>query len=988
MLKKQFLCFLTRNCTIICVFILTILLNPLSGQSGNIKGYISSANNQIKLQGANIVLLSTNLGSVSDSSGIYIIPNILPGTYSIRANYIGYKQTTIKNIIIYTGQTTVINFILEEEVLESNEITIIAERKMINPEISVSSINLDAKDIENIPIASIEEAITLQAGIEPNMTIRGGNINSTSFVLDGINIREGRTNGPITGLSFTSVEQIQIQRSGFDASFGNVRSGLVQVITKDPPKDHFTGDILLRNSPWQQLNFSGDWNEIYNTGNDFDVSIGGPISQNLGNLRFLLSYRNNVLPYIEKSGNTSRKDETFQIKFISNIKTDSKLTINGFYISQKGISDSISMVTPAGIPSYTWGFENDFFKTEGLFKKSSIGVSDINHRMISGKLSQTLNPSLFYEINLNFIRSNYLLGPESNNFIKDRDTSNVSVYSGKFDITKQWSSNSQLKTGIKYIYHNYNISSEYNDAADTRVMAIGSISNLVFGENIDFESPYKLYENWKASPQQIAAYLQGKFSFNQMIMNLGARIDYFSAGGKNNIFNEFDQFFAQQNNEDREDRSITIKTKKQIELSPRIGISFPITEQTKFYFNYGHFRQMPQAQYLYQMQEKSFIIDRSSISAMGNTNLPMQRTIAYEIGFEKMFTTDYLFQFSGYSRSIDNQISFKSFVSEDMIYTLAVPNNYNDVRGFEFTLSKIKGRILRGFFNYTHMDFSSGNFGITGIIQNPIDENEYTNITQDHYQTKSIAQPYARANIELHVPNKSQFDILSSLHIDLLAQWRAGKVFTWSGPIIDEIDDKNGIQYTPHPTIKNNMRTKDFYTLDLRLSKKFDTSFGSVKLFLDITNPLNFKFMYFEHPFIISGENPVSDYNDYMASLHLSNSAFNDAQSYELPYMFISGNDIPGDYPKDNVQYVPIHIVRGNYLLPPPSIMESKDRNELYYIYNNSTYMQFIDGEWQIADPAFLQEVLENKAYINMPDNIESAFLNPLGFKIGVRISF
>ena len=139
------------------------------------------------------------------------------------------------------------------------------------------------------------------------MTIRGGNINSTSFVLDGINIREGRTNGPITGLSFTSVEQIQIQRSGFDASFGNVRSGLVQVITKDPPKDHFTGDILLRNSPWQQLNFSGDWNEIYNTGNDFDVSIGGPISQNLGNLRFLLSYRNNVLPYIEKSGNTSRK---------------------------------------------------------------------------------------------------------------------------------------------------------------------------------------------------------------------------------------------------------------------------------------------------------------------------------------------------------------------------------------------------------------------------------------------------------------------------------------------------------------------------------------------------------------------------------------------------------------------------------------------------------------------------------------------------------
>ena len=58
---------------------------------------------------------------------------------------------------------------------------------MLNPEISNSSINLDLNNLENTPIFSIEEAVSLQAGIEPNMSIRGGNINSTSFVLDGIN---------------------------------------------------------------------------------------------------------------------------------------------------------------------------------------------------------------------------------------------------------------------------------------------------------------------------------------------------------------------------------------------------------------------------------------------------------------------------------------------------------------------------------------------------------------------------------------------------------------------------------------------------------------------------------------------------------------------------------------------------------------------------------------------------------------------------------
>jgi len=315
--------------------LMLFILNVLLAQTGSIRGVIRSAKNQIELQGSNVLLLSTNIGSVSDSNGVYIITNIRPGTYSIRANYIGYKKTTIKNIAVYSGQTSVINFTLEEEVLETDEITIYAERETINPEISTNLINLDAKNIENIPISSIEEVISLQAGVEPNMTIRGGNINSTSFVVDGINIRDGRTNGPITGLSLTSIEQIQIQTSGFDASFGNVRSGLIQLITKDPPKDHFSGDVIIRKNSYQKLNFPGEWNTIYNTGNDIDLTIGGPINQKLENQRFLFSYRNKEMPYLEKSGGELRKDESFQLKFISNIRAGLKLTLNSFFISQK-----------------------------------------------------------------------------------------------------------------------------------------------------------------------------------------------------------------------------------------------------------------------------------------------------------------------------------------------------------------------------------------------------------------------------------------------------------------------------------------------------------------------------------------------------------------------------------------------------------------------------------------------------------------------------
>ena len=596
--QYQFWRFLFNNhCFLTCLPLFFITAYPILAQTGNISGRVETATKGTPLCGADILLIGTDIGGSTDSSGIYTIANILPGTYSLRAFYIGYTQTTVTDIKVYPGQTTNINFILDEEVLKGEEVTIIAERELIRPGISANTINLDAANLENLSIATIEDAVRLQAGVEPNMTIRGGNINSTSFILDGINLREGRTNGPITGLSYTAVEQIQVQTSGFDAAYGNVRSGLVQIVTKDPPKDHFSADLLIRNRTAQRLNFPGEWKTINDAGNDIDLTIGGPLSQRFGNLRFLTSYRKNIIPYLEQFGKDLRQDETFQVKLISNIKPDLKLTLSSLFTSQKGTTDSISTVMEAGIPAYPWGFENDFFRTEGLFKNASIGLSDINHSMFAGKLSRTLNASTFYEMKMHYLRSDYFLRPNIDNIIKDRDTSSVSIISGRFDITKQINSSTQLKAGFEYIYSNYDISSEFNDAVDTRVMAIGSISNLLFGENIDYESPYRLHESWTATPQQGAAYIQGKFTFYQMVMKLGARMDYFSAGGENKIFSDFDQFFTQQNNDARKDSAATVSAEKQVALSPRIGISFPITDKTKFYFNYGQFRQMPQAQY-------------------------------------------------------------------------------------------------------------------------------------------------------------------------------------------------------------------------------------------------------------------------------------------------------------------------------------------------------------------------------------------------------
>jgi len=114
--KYWFWRFLFNNhCILSWLSLFFITVYPIQGQTGNISGRVETTTKGALLRGADILLIGTDIGGSTDSSGIYIIANILPGTYSIRAFYIGYTQTTVIDIKVYPGQTTNINFILDEE---------------------------------------------------------------------------------------------------------------------------------------------------------------------------------------------------------------------------------------------------------------------------------------------------------------------------------------------------------------------------------------------------------------------------------------------------------------------------------------------------------------------------------------------------------------------------------------------------------------------------------------------------------------------------------------------------------------------------------------------------------------------------------------------------------------------------------------------------------------------------------------------------------
>ena len=180
---------------------------------------------------------------------------------------------------------------------------------------------------------------------------------------------------------------------------------------------------------------------------------------------------------------------------------------------------------------------------------------------------------------------------------------------GKFDFTTQISENHEIKTGFSF----------RNDNLVERNLQVLYDQNYneptVLLEN---KSPYHIFYDKDAV--QYSAYIQDKMEYSSMIMNVGLRYDAFIPNDStiaNLIYPEADE------------KEATTKTM----ISPRIGVSLPITDKGIFHFSYGHFYQMPTLRNLYR--ESYFGAGLSP--TVGNPDLKPEKTVLYEFGFQQQF---------------------------------------------------------------------------------------------------------------------------------------------------------------------------------------------------------------------------------------------------------------------------------------------------------------------------------------------------------------
>ncbi|HEY6905848.1 MAG TPA: TonB-dependent receptor, partial [Ignavibacteriaceae bacterium] len=663
------------------------------------------------------------------------------GDYQVKASMVGYASITFDKVRVSIDQTTKIDFELNPESIELENVVVTAEKPIVRKDLTSTEQTISGNDISMLPLEDVSSVVNLQAGVIDGH-FRGGRSDEVRYLIDGVPVNDAYSGQSSLSAEVNSIQEVQVLVGTFNAEYGDAQSGVVNQVTKiagdklDGNFSFFTGDYISNHDNIFTNIGNVSPKDVYN----IQGNISGPVP-GLGDLvKFFLSGRYNYDSgylyghrvfnpsdssnfsandpanwYVGATGdgkyvpmNFSRK-LSLQGKLAINVGGGKGLVLNGLYSDdQYRDYNHIYKLNPdgdyknfqksyLGIASYTLLLSNAAFidfSASGLrseYKQyvyedpfaTTITYNSAGEVVYDGY--SYVNPDRKKDVSGNAF---YTGGTENWHF--NHTTTSLT---GKVDFSWQMNNIHQIKTGIEYTHHNLN----YEDYQ----IIVDAASN--FKPKLPARGAFN-FNTYVANPFQFAYYLQDKIEIDYLIVNAGIRFDYFEPDGEYlrdpNKINELDVL------QPPFPDSLMYKASAKMQWSPRIGISYPISDRGAVHISYGHFFQIPPFENLYRNPNFRIALTGDYPANIGNTignaDLKPQQTIMYEIGLQQGLTDDIGITITGYYKDIRNLLGSEIYIKNNFKkFSKLVNRDFGSVKGITLSIEKRFGAGIGTEIDYT-----------------------------------------------------------------------------------------------------------------------------------------------------------------------------------------------------------------------------------------------------------------------------------------------
>ena len=223
-----------------------LVRRPLPAQPGSVSGRVTDAKTGEPLIGATVSVVGTTKGASADNDGRYRIDSVAPGTYTLRARYIGYAPLSA-SVVVESGQEVTADFALQRSAQQLDELVTVTPggmqaqvRAVPTPLTIITAADIERQQPRNtqqLIRQAVPTAIAWDVPASPTFTpfsVRGAStLNGSSAMkvfVDGIEVSDFLF-APVDPQSIERIEVIHGPQAA--AVYGSdALGGVVQVYTK------------------------------------------------------------------------------------------------------------------------------------------------------------------------------------------------------------------------------------------------------------------------------------------------------------------------------------------------------------------------------------------------------------------------------------------------------------------------------------------------------------------------------------------------------------------------------------------------------------------------------------------------------------------------------------------------------------------------------------------------------------------------------------